>query len=281
MRHSWRWCAFSLRWYKSDMTWRNTTYRLPLGGGIRLTRVQEGRHDQRPMAHASLPGHWYFHLYNCRANLTLNGVRMPILPGYTGMIRPHDKVLYRWDALSSHLFAHFEPLDLDSHAVELPAMQDLGDRFEAIANRLSVAIHSFPTHPGRAATRVCDILWDIALPDSQCIRHDAGNRVVEAACSHIEQWLNGEIRVAEVGRKVDVTPSHLARLFRKYLGTTVLGYVRQRRAMRAKHLLLHSSLPMKAIAMQVGLPDPHHFNKTIRREFGMAPTQIRAQGLDG
>ncbi len=265
------------------MKWQDIRYRLPLGAGIRLTRVQEGRHDQRPMAHISLPNHWYFHLYSYRADLTVNGARIPIRPGYSGIIRPGDKVHYRWFALSTHLFAHFEPIDPNSQSVAIPAMQDLGDRFDEIARRLDVAIRCFPSQPGRAATRVCDILWDIALPEQgpAVAWESAPNPIIRAACQHIEQWLEDRITVAEIGRKVDVTPSYLTRLFRLHLGTTVLGYVRQRRAARARYLLTHSSLPLKAIATQVGLPDPHHFNKTIRREFGVSPSQMRLHGLRG
>jgi transcriptional regulator GlxA family with amidase domain len=44
---------------------------------------------------------------------------------------------------------------------------------------------------------------------------------------------------------------------------------------RARHLLLNSTLPIKVIAREVGIPDPHLFNKIIRRELGKAPREVR------
>lgn len=43
----------------------------------------------------------------------------------------------------------------------------------------------------------------------------------------------------------------------------------------AEFLLLHSSLAIKSIAQAVGIPDINHFNKTIRKELGAAPSKIR------
>jgi len=37
-------------------------------------------------------------------------------------------------------------------------------------------------------------------------------------------------------------------------------------------------LPIKAVAIQVGLADPQHFNKQFRRVVGVSPTAYRNQG---
>ena len=44
---------------------------------------------------------------------------------------------------------------------------------------------------------------------------------------------------------------------------------------RARYLLEHSTMPIKAIARDVGIPDLHLFNKTVRRELGKSPREVR------
>jgi len=34
-------------------------------------------------------------------------------------------------------------------------------------------------------------------------------------------------------------------------------------------------LPIKEIAIRVGLPDPQHFNKIVRRQLGASPSELR------
>ncbi len=265
------------------MEWQKLKVTLALGGGIRLARVDEGRQTPKPMRHWSLPGHFYFHLYNCRAEMGMNGVKLPIRPGYAGMIPPGAVLWDKWYALSTHLFAQFEVIDPASRVVSLPAMQDLGSRFEGVVERFKVAVDCFGTQPERAAARVCDILWDLAEPE-EVVRQpwsDCQSPAVRAVCERIEQLMGGQMTVGMLAMSVDVTPDYLTRLFQKHLGMTVLGYIRKRRAERARHLLVHSSLPLKAIAAQVGLSDAHRFNKVIRRELGKSPRGVRARAEDG
>jgi transcriptional regulator GlxA family with amidase domain len=58
-------------------------------------------------------------------------------------------------------------------------------------------------------------------------------------------------------------------------GMSIAQYVRHRRMQRALHLLRYSDLPIKQIGEAVGVPDPHFFNKLVRRAFGRPPREIR------
>jgi AraC-like DNA-binding protein len=268
-------------WYKTGMEWQKMKIPLALGGGLKLARIDEGRQTPKPMRHWSLPGHFYFHLYHCRAELTMNGVKLPIRPGYAGLIPPGAALYDEWYSLSSHLFALFEPADPASKKVNMPAMQDLGGRFEGVVDRFQVALACFRSQPERAAARVCDILWDLAEPDQPVILpwSQCENAAVRLVCERIEQLLVGRLSVATLATSVDVTADYLTRLFHKHMGMTVREYIRKRRVDRARHLLVHSSLPLKVIAAQVGLPDAHLFNKTVRRELGVSPRKVRAGGV--
>ena len=45
----------------------------------------------------------------------------------------------------------------------------------------------------------------------------------------------------------------------------------------AKKLLRSTYLPVKAIAEQVGYPDPLHFSKSFKSATGQSPAQYRAE----
>ena len=64
---------------------------------------------------------------------------------------------------------------------------------------------------------------------------------------------------------------------------SVLGYVRSRRSQHAEDLLMSTTLPIKAIARAVGVPDLQQFNRLMRDSKGLCPRAIRerasAEGL--
>jgi transcriptional regulator GlxA family with amidase domain len=98
---------------------------------------------------------------------------------------------------------------------------------------------------------------------------------VRNAVAQIEMRLHESLSVSEIARSAGVSYGYLSRLFQAAYGVTVVAYLRERRMKRARHLLLDSDLPIKAIAGSVGIADLHLFNKTIRRTFGCSPRQVR------
>ena len=96
----------------------------------------------------------------------------------------------------------------------------------------------------------------------------------------IELRLAGPISVAALASEVGLSHNHLTRLFHAHAGETVAGYIAQRRLLRARHLLLHSTLPVKSIAAQVGIPDLHLFNKSSAAPWARPPASART-GIGG
>ncbi|MBI4026286.1 MAG: AraC family transcriptional regulator [Verrucomicrobia bacterium] len=43
-------------------------------------------------------------------------------------------------------------------------------------------------------------------------------------------------------------------------------------------LLQHTSLPIKEIGLQVGIPDVNYLSRLFRQRFGVSPRQYRAKG---
>jgi transcriptional regulator GlxA family with amidase domain len=56
----------------------------------------------------------------------------------------------------------------------------------------------------------------------------------------------------------------------------VVGWIRQRRMARARHLLTATTMSIPAVAASVGITDLQAFNKACRRELGGSPRAVRA-----
>lgn len=77
--------------------------------------------------------------------------------------------------------------------------------------------------------------------------------------------------LADFAALTGVHASHLLRTFRRYHGTTIANYARQRRIERARAELATSTRPLAMIALDAGFVDQSHFTKVFRQAFGETP----------
>lgn len=85
-----------------------------------------------------------------------------------------------------------------------------------------------------------------------------------------------EITLDQLASIANLSPQHLISSFSKNIGLTPMRYLWQARANRGRALLLQSGLSVSEIAYQCGYKNPFHFSRHIRQNFGMAPTEVRA-----
>ena len=227
--------------------------------------VARGVHEQG-VSRYHLPKLWCMHLYDYRAEVLVNGHALPV-----------RRLEYRFEGPSIHLFALFRLPPTPKKPMHIPALTDLGADFARVYRDFEQSIGVFARWPVRTEVMVWNLLWTLMQRPAQqtndpARHHPAVDRVTEL----IERRLHEPLYGAELARTVELSHHHLVRLFRSALGTTPQQYIRQRRAQRARQLLLHSTLPIKAIAAEVGIPDLHLFNKTLRKILGSPPRQVRA-----
>jgi len=217
-----------------------------------------------------LPDLWQFHLYGYAAELDVGGHRHEIRPGYVSLIPPGERISYRYQGRSEHLYVH---LRLAEHGAvrSVPVMQDAGAETPLLTTLLRQAIAAAATAPAMAVAGVWTALWHVARLADVTGAHTA----VSAAIAYIESNLAGPLSVAEVATAAGISHNHLTRLFRAEAGTTVVAHIRDRRMHRARHLLLESTMPIAAVAAAVGIPDLQAFNKVCRRVWGASPRAVR------
>ena len=83
----------------------------------------------------------------------------------------------------------------------------------------------------------------------------------------------------EVAAHVHISPYYLSHLFREKLGVTFVEYVTSVRMELAKNYLLHTRLPVSAVAEKLGYEDAGYFGKVFRKYTGQTPKAYRRVDL--
>ncbi|MFU0507474.1 helix-turn-helix domain-containing protein [Pseudaminobacter sp. NGMCC 1.201702] len=101
-------------------------------------------------------------------------------------------------------------------------------------------------------------------------------RSVQRARFYIDENYEKQITIDRLAALVGVTPQHLVSSFRKHIGVTPIRYLWQVRCARGHFLLLQTALPISDIAYKCGYKNPFHFSRQISEQFGMSPSEVRA-----
>lgn len=102
------------------------------------------------------------------------------------------------------------------------------------------------------------------------------HRTLRRLRDYVEHSLADDLDVSVMAQVAGASPAHFARAFAATVGMTPFRYVMTRRLARARELLERTRRPAVAIATEVGFKTPSHFASRFRREFGVAPTEIRS-----
>lgn len=93
--------------------------------------------------------------------------------------------------------------------------------------------------------------------------------------AHVEANLSRMIRVHELARIADLSPSHFCRAFKSTFGASPRAYVLRRRIEFAQGLMLTTRESLSSIALSCGMCDQAHFTRSFRRIAGETPRSWR------
>jgi AraC-like DNA-binding protein len=232
-----------------------------------------------------LQGVWCLQAFGYEGSLKVGNVFMPIKPGYVAMIPPDTDLEFHFPGQRPPAsYLHFQLPKINARPQRwIPAIQDLSDRFQAFSIAMEEAIGFHLTLPWRANIRLWELLCQLSeihegpAPTSTSPIGAVGGSLVERAKELIEVHLGERLEVAALARELGISHGHLSRQFKAATGSTVERYIRDQRVGRAHHLLIHTTRPIKSIAAEVGIGDPHRFNKMLRSGLGASPRKIRGR----
>lgn len=106
-------------------------------------------------------------------------------------------------------------------------------------------------------------------------RHDGVNPQMERARLLLEQTFASNVAIQMVADRLSISPSALARQFRKAFGVSPKAYVQEVRLYAAKSMLEHTSRKIDDIAANVGYSDSRLFRMMFRKATGRSARQWR------
>lgn len=125
--------------------------------------------------------------------------------------------------------------------------------------------------------RIFSILTDKTLYRAKNIDLGAAREkdLLEEACRYIDRKKT-HVSARELAEAMSFSQTYISRIFKKYLGQTVLQYNRTVCLREAERLLLSSDLSVSEISHRVGFENRTHFYRLFREEYGMTPQQYRS-----
>lgn len=261
-------------------SWQSIEWPICLAEPPVVRQMSASLHGHQPTDRFQLPTLWSLHFYRYRATLELAGQTFPIRPGFAGLTPANEPVVYHYEGPSPHLYAHFRVAP-GAATAKIPLMQDLGSRFPALYAQFEEVALAPQLPIWRRQARLWDLLCQLTERPAPQTSVSGYHPAVALTIERIEQQLGEPLSIARLAQEAGVSYSYLGRLFQQQVGMSAIGYLRKRRIERATHLLKESTLPIKSIAIAVGIPDLHLFNKTIRGALGTSPRALRASLEEG
>lgn len=99
--------------------------------------------------------------------------------------------------------------------------------------------------------------------------------IISGAKEYINKTQHAPITLGGIALHLNLSPEHLARVFRREEGISVMKYVQYCRTEEAKTLLLASSDNLRGIAARVGYGNVHALIRNFRERTGCSPTEYR------
>ena len=106
-------------------------------------------------------------------------------------------------------------------------------------------------------------------------------REIWMALEHIEDCIADcrPLRVDELARKLNMSPDHFSKLFKKASGWAPLEYFQSRRIQHACRLLLNPQTSITEVGYALGYADTAHLSRLFKRFMSVSPRAYRATYL--
>jgi AraC-like DNA-binding protein/mannose-6-phosphate isomerase-like protein (cupin superfamily) len=194
--------------------------------------------------------------------------------------RPHEGQERREGELSRPIDALLEGLAHPPALVARPHGAALGRTLELLTEEIA---DKPPGYTQAALALAGKLLLDAARTftpgvASEALAEQDGEKrgVVATAVRYLRDNYARPIEVRDVAAQVHLSERHLARIFARETGRSIVEFLTDLRIEAASGLLLDDHTPIKQIARAVGYPDPHYFTTLFGKKTGMTPGAFRS-----
>ncbi|MCE7785332.1 AraC family transcriptional regulator [Staphylococcus xylosus] len=165
---------------------------------------------------------------------------------------------------------------VDSHVILGQDTTDIKNIIQLIC-KLSQSIESNNSNDILIMQYLYQLVYTLQekFPKIFSVQVDIVNEDIQHAVDFINTNYQKHITVEDVAKSVNVTRSHLYKLFKKNLGCSPKEYLTYIRMYHASQLLIHTSTLISDISRQVGYKDPLLFSKNFTKHFEISASEYR------
>ena len=97
---------------------------------------------------------------------------------------------------------------------------------------------------------------------------------VDLSVLYMQQNVNKCLKIADIAAHVDLSESHLSKLFRNKTGSSPIDYFINLKMQEAIRLLTNKSLRIKEVAFKLGYSDQYYFTRIFTKQIGTSPASF-------
>lgn len=101
------------------------------------------------------------------------------------------------------------------------------------------------------------------------------DRIVKAVNQYLKDNLASPVSLEEIAKFAATSKRNITRLYRKSANISIGDKLNKLRMYRAEELLRETDLPVKAVALNCGIPDIRYFARKFRSFFNCSPSEFR------
>ena len=99
--------------------------------------------------------------------------------------------------------------------------------------------------------------------------------LVRKVVDYINLNLGNDLSVQNLADLFYISPTYLARIFKKEVNYSIIEYINKQRIRRSTYLLKDSNLPINQISQIVGIHDFNYFSRLFKKHMDKTPSQYR------
>lgn len=245
----------------------------------------------------TLPALLIAHILPGNATLEIAGVgQFPVRQGECMLVPPgvrhkidqfRERAISRWVHVNYYAHDHFDlfcnltlpPVLTPRQATALGSTIVAWYESGAPTARVGMLLHR--AREAEFGMRLLALLAPLLYEKEECAgRNNAALEAVRPALEMMEREFARTLRRKELAGAANLSAAQFHRVFRKAIGATPADYLCEIRMRRAQRALLTGTLPVKAIAGEVGYADVFVFSKAFKRRYGISPQTYRRSSAD-
>lgn len=229
------------------------------------------------------------HLHDYTGRLRLGRCEFRLQPGDFTLTPAGMVSCYDLDTPGNHLCMHFTGIPSGLGDLQLPLHWRPGAHERRLNERIQEIIHLHRrgemargglarTAAGTALQSL--LLWFAVTVAGEKLGGKPPSRVdedLDLVRHYLDEHFREPVAVPSLARRFGVSQNYLAQRFRARHGMTIQRYLLSRRVELARHLLVVTRLPLKAVAIEAGLGNPQYFHRQYFQATGRSPSQDRTQ----